>query len=113
VRVLCERCKIPETPDASTLSRIGLTAEKVGERPLYRACGCPECLHTGSRGRMGIFEIMVLDERIKHRVLDTYDANLIKKEALAEGMATLRHDGIRKVLEGTTTIEEVLRVTQA
>jgi general secretion pathway protein E len=95
-----------------SLSRIGLTPQEAAGRTLYKACGCPECLHTGYRGRMGIFEIMRLGDPIKHRVLETYDANLIKREALSQGMTTLRRDGIRKVLEGTTTIEEVLRVTQ-
>ena len=112
IRVLCESCKQPQSPDPSALGRIGLTSEAVAGRTIYEAMGCPNCLNTGYRGRMGIFEIMVLNEQIRHMILQTYDANQIKETALAHGMATLLQDGVRKVLEGTTTIEEVLRVTQ-
>jgi general secretion pathway protein E len=79
---------------------------------IYKAKGCPNCFHTGYKGRIGIFEIMVLDSDLATLILKTYDSNRIKTEALNKGTVSLRHDGIEKVLMGITTIEEVLRVTQ-
>ena len=79
---------------------------------IYRKRGCDRCLQTGYSGRMAIFEIMVLDERIKKMILTTHDSGRIEAEAVARGMKTLRDSGIRKVLEGVTSIAEVLRVTQ-
>ena len=78
----------------------------------YRARGCDHCFQTGYRGRTGIFEIMELSEQMKSLILKTYDSNLIKKTARQENMITLRQDGIRKLTDGVTTIEEVFRVTQ-
>ncbi len=73
--------------------------------------GCPNCFDTGYRGRMSIFEIMILEEKIKSLILQTHDSNVIKNEAINQKMITLRHDGIQKILQGLTTIEEVVRVT--
>jgi len=74
--------------------------------------GCPSCFQTGYRGRVGIFEVMTIDSTLSNLLLKTYDANRIKAQAVEKGMVALREDGIRKVLKGITTIEEVLRVTQ-
>jgi len=112
VRVLCKDCREAYTPDAAALETIGITPEQIRNRVLYRAGGCDKCFQTGYRGRVGIFEIMTLSSRLKSLILKTYDSNRIKQEALAEGLITLRQDGIRKVLDGVTTMEEVLRVTQ-
>jgi general secretion pathway protein E len=69
-------------------------------------------MNTGYRGRTGIFEIMIMDEAVKKLILRTSDSNQINDEAARGGMSTLVQDGARKVLEGVTTIEEVLRVTR-
>jgi general secretion pathway protein E len=74
--------------------------------------GCDKCIGTGYRGRLGIFEIMRLTDKLKSLILETYDSNQIKREARREKMMSMRQDGIQKVLNGATTIEEVLRVTQ-
>ena len=71
------------------------------------------CMQTGFRGRIAIFEIMIVDDDIKRLVLKTSDANQINELALKQGMITLQQDGIAKILEGITTIEEVLRVTRS
>ncbi|MFW5640712.1 MAG: type II secretion system protein GspE, partial [Thermodesulfobacteriota bacterium] len=97
-------------PDDIMLEGIGITHEQLKHHTLYRARGCPTCFHTGYRGRVAILEIMELDERLKSVVLKTYDSNVIKNEA--KGMVTLRQAGLQKILDGMTTIEEVLRVTQ-
>ncbi len=112
VRVLCSDCKEPYTPDDMALKSIGITPDQAKCSSIYKAKGCPNCFHTGYKGRIGIFEIMVLDENLKTLILKSYDSNQIKNEALKAGMGTLRQDGIQKVLNGVTTIEEVLRVTQ-
>ncbi len=111
VRVLCPACKEPFDPDDTLLERMGIDRLRL-TGPLYRAVGCPDCFHTGYRGRMCIFELMVLDAAMKHLVLHTFDAHRIQMEARSLGMVPLREDGIRKVVEGMTTLEEVLRVTE-
>jgi general secretion pathway protein E len=112
VRVLCSDCKEAYRPEPAVLAPIGLNLADLGDRPIYRARGCEGCFHTGYRGRLGIFEIMVLDDTLKSLVLQTFDSHRIKAAAVAQGMITLRRDGIQKVLDGITTVEEVLRVTQ-
>jgi general secretion pathway protein E len=112
VRVLCSECKEAYRPDPAALAPIGLSPADLGERPVYRARGCESCFHTGYRGRLGIFEIMELDDTLKSLVLQTFDSHQIKATAVSHGMVTLRRDGIQKVLDGITTVEEVLRVTQ-
>jgi len=112
VRVLCNNCKKAYLPNPIYLKSIGFSAEHFKEKPIYKAVGCENCFKTGYRGRIGIFEIMVLTERLKSLILKTYDSSRIKKEAVQQKMRTLRQDGMQKVLEGTTTTEEVLRVTQ-
>jgi general secretion pathway protein E len=112
VRVLCPRCKEPYIPDDESLRDIGFKRNVVLEYELFRRKGCPSCMNTGYRGRTAIFEIMVMDENIKKLILRTTDANQINEEAVKRGMETLIQDGARKVLQGITTIEEVLRVTR-
>ena len=112
IRVLCDDCKKPYQPDEATLKLLGSAAEDVRGRRLYQAMGCSKCFQTGYRGRIGIYEIMVLGHGIKNLLLDNHDAFRIKQEALKWGMTTLREDGIRKVLSGISTIEEILRITQ-
>ncbi|MDP7077625.1 MAG: type II secretion system ATPase GspE [Desulfobacterales bacterium] len=112
IRVLCEDCKELYTPDETALKSIGMIFDQIKTGRIYKAKGCPNCFHTGYKGRIGIFEIMVLDSDLATLILKTYDSNRIKTEALNKGTVSLRHDGIEKVLMGITTIEEVLRVTQ-
>jgi len=111
-RVLCSSCKECYLPESIALSRIGLTVDQTKRSNICKAKGCKECLNTGYKGRIGLFEIMVLRDKLKTLILKTFDSNLIKSAALKTGMVSLRHDGVLKVLSGMTTIEEVLRVTQ-
>jgi len=112
VRVICPSCKEPYKPEQALLQEVGLTSSRTNKKMLYRGTGCPECLDTGYRGRTGIYEILKVDDAIRSLVLKTSDSATIRAEGVQRAMTTLRDDGIRKVLEGTTTIEEVLRVTQ-
>jgi len=123
VRVLCDDCKEAYQPDAETLKQLRQikSGDGVG-RPdfpaddapitIYRSVGCPKCFNSGYKGRIGIYEIMELTESLQTMIMQTHDSHQIQKEAARKGMTSLYDDGIQKVLEGTTTIEEVLRVTQ-
>jgi general secretion pathway protein E len=112
IRVLCDNCKKAYQPSTIYLKSIGVAPDHFNENHIYKAVGCEKCITTGYKGRLGIFEIMVLNEQLKGLILETFDSNRIKNEAAKQKMVSLRQDGIEKVLEGTTTMEEVLRVTQ-
>jgi general secretion pathway protein E len=112
VRVICEECKQSYVPDRESLESIGLSLDSLKGKKIYRGRGCPSCLQTGYKGRVGIFEFMILDDDLKNLILKTSDSNAIKRKAIEKGMITVRQDGAKKVLSGTTTIEEVFRVTQ-
>jgi general secretion pathway protein E len=111
VRVICNDCREEFTPDGESLQNIGLNPAIVKDNKFYRGRGCSSCLNTGYAGRTGIFELMILDDKLKHLILKSSDANIIKRRAVEHGMATLQQDGAQKVLDGITTIEEVFRVT--
>jgi len=112
IRVLCSYCKEASEPDYIALEGLGVIPDKFKDGKIYKAKGCEKCFNTGYKSRMAIFEIMVLNSNLKNLILKTYDSNRIKNEALNQNMITLRQDGIQKLLDGITTIEEVLRVTQ-
>ena len=112
VRVLCDNCKKAYQPSTIYLKSIGVAPEHFNENRIYKAVGCEKCITTGYKGRQGIFEIMLMNEHLKNLVLETFDSNRIKNEAVKQKMISLRQDGLERVLDGTTTMEEVLRVTQ-
>lgn len=112
VRTICTDCREEYTPDRESLQSIGIDPDMAEGRKFYRGKGCLSCLNTGYMGRTGIFELMMLDDRVKNLILKTSDANAIKRRAVEQGMVTLRQDGAQKVLNGITTIEEIFRVTQ-
>ena len=112
VRVLCTDCKQPYQPKTVYLQSIGVQPVRFAGQPIFKAVGCEKCFQTGYRGRLGIFEIMVMGDELKSLIIQTYDSNRIKALAIKENMTTLREDGIEKVKDGVTTLEEVLRVTQ-
>ncbi|MDU9048331.1 MAG: type II secretion system ATPase GspE [Candidatus Electrothrix sp. Rat3] len=113
VRKICSHCREAYKPAPEYLEQLDLPLE-FHDADLYLGRGCEECLHTGYQGRVGIYELMVLSEHIKSIILTTSDAGQIKREAIADAenpMLTLRLDGLQKVLNGVTTLEEVFRVT--
>ncbi|PID71805.1 MAG: type II secretion system protein GspE [Desulfobulbus propionicus] len=114
VRQICPSCKEAFTPSQEYLEKAGFDPADVEGKELYRGKGCPDCFETGYKGRIGIFELMILTEELKRFTLTTSDSGQIKSMALSmddTGMTTLRNDGLRKVLAGQTTLEEVFRVT--
>jgi len=112
VRNVCNECKEEYIPDEESLENIGITPEMSSGKKIYKGKGCQDCLNTGYKGRTGIFELMILDDVMKSLILKTSDSNAIKKKAVNQGMVTLRQDGALKVLNGITTVEEILRITQ-
>ncbi|MDP2896227.1 MAG: ATPase, T2SS/T4P/T4SS family, partial [bacterium] len=112
VRVVCPECKEPYTPDKSVLAEIDLAPEKLGGNTIYRSRGCDSCIGTGFKGRLGIFELLIIDGAIRKLILERADSNTLKELAIKRGMRTLRMDGALTVAQGETTIEEVMRVTQ-
>lgn len=112
VRILCKHCKEKFTLEPSHIKSLNGYGEKFIGKPVFRPKGCSECFNTGYFGREAILEIMHMDSTLKSLVLETSDANQIKKASLNAGMKTLRQDGMLKVLQGITSIREVLRVTQ-
>ena len=112
LRKLCGACKRPAQLDAEQLARLGMMGEAPENAEIYEAVGCEQCKGTGYSGRSAIHELFVLDDEIQRSILDGADANQLREVARAKGMATLYEDGMRKVLAGQTSIDEVLRVTQ-
>jgi type IV pilus assembly protein PilB len=109
-RRICQNCKEPYRPPAEALHRVGFTVEDMENVVFYRGRGCEQCRHTGYRGRMGIFEMMLINEEIADLTVKRAPLSEIRNAALANGMKNLKMDGFQKVLEGTTTVEEVMRV---
>ena len=107
VRSICPHCKEPDTPDPILLAKAGWKGKGM---KLQRGKGCPRCNQTGYRGRIGIFELLMVSPRVKNLVVERKDSKLINETAREEGMITLLEDGLQKVLQGITTLDEVLRV---
>jgi general secretion pathway protein E len=112
VRQICPHCREAYRPQEESLKEIGLTLADVKGGVLYKGKGCAKCFKTAYLGRSAIFEILLIDDEIRRMVLEHTATGTIKKHALEKGMLTLRMDGALKVINGETTIDEVLRVTQ-
>ncbi len=111
VRVICPDCKTGYTAEPEAIKKLGLDPKEMEGKQVYRGRGCKNCHHTGFKGRQGIFELLIMDQSMKNLILSTANSNAINKQAVDNGMITLRRDGADKVIAGITTIEEVYRVT--
>ena len=112
VRKVCPDCKAPTNADPDVLRRLGITERDLRGAQLMRGAGCNRCGGTGYKGRMGIHELMVIDEPLRVAIGSGKNATEINEVAINQsGMKTLRQDGIEKALSGITTLEEVLAVT--
>jgi type IV pilus assembly protein PilB len=111
VRKACKKCKVAYEPTEAVLSELGLTKEDTQGRPFYYGKGCMECNETGYKGRKGLFELLLMTEPIRELINMRSPAGVIRGRALELGMRTLREDGIRSILDGETTVEEVLKYT--
>jgi general secretion pathway protein E len=108
VRTLCPHCREAYAPVAGMLDKVHIEA-----KTLYRAIGCERCNRTGFRGRSSIVEVMPLDNELRREMLKNPDAEALQRIAIANGMRTMRDQGLRKAAAGLTTIEEVLRATRS
>jgi general secretion pathway protein E len=113
VRRICSECKQPYEPSPHELREIGIGIEDTDGVNIYVGAGCSKCFDTGYRGRIGIYELMLINEEIRDMVCRRETAGSVKAKAIEFGMQTLRMDGARKVMDGMTTVAEVLRVTQS
>lgn len=111
VRKICSKCRAPYTPTDMEMRSLGNQASQMEQTQLYRGEGCQSCSYTGYSGRFGIFEMFVISEEVQHLIYDEVGSAELRRKARELGMRTLREDGLRKVLAGQTTLEEVFRVT--
>jgi type IV pilus assembly protein PilB len=111
VRRICAACKEAHPTPAQALVEAGFTPEEAGQVVPQRGRGCDRCNNTGYKGRVGLYEVMEITEELRELILVGASALELKRKAIEEGMITLRRSGLRKVLDGVTTIEEVARET--
>jgi type II secretion system protein E len=112
VRTICSHCKTEQQVDQNYLRRIGFPEADIGTAKIWHGVGCEHCRGQGYQGRKGIYELLIVTEALRPLIMNRANATTIAQRAIEAGMRTLRTDGWKKVKEGTTTIEEVLRVTQ-
>lgn len=108
VRIVCPKCKEPDTPSRAELRAAGLTDEQAKNATFVRGRGCSHCHHTGYRGRIGIFELMRMSSAIREMTFKREPTQVIRRQARLLGMRTLLEDGVLKACKGITTLEEVL-----
>ncbi len=113
IRKLCPGCREAYKPSEKIISGLGIDVGKARDVTFYKANGCSKCFNTGYSGRVGICEIMVMSAAIRNLILKKGRESEMKRIARKEGMRTLRQDGITRVLQGVTSLEEILRVTVA
>jgi general secretion pathway protein E len=115
VRRLCSHCKVPGIITDEELEELGVADRKVRSRDIFRRGenGCPNCQNTGYTGRMGIHELLVINDELRSLIMQRADSSTIKNAALKFGFQTLRIDGAVKVLKGHTTVEEVIMASHA
>jgi type IV pilus assembly protein PilB len=109
VRRLCQKCKVPHKLPVKALLDMGFTPEEADAVQVWKQDGCDGCNGTGYKGRVGLFEVMPIDDEIREMILVRAQSREIKKKALEKGMTTLRRSGLIKIKNGTTSVEEVLR----
>jgi len=107
VRTICLNCKEPYEPDDETLRSMDLTRQDVGSRPFYYGRGCQLCNGTGYKGRKGVYEYLRMSNDIRELVNLRKPTLFLRERARALGMRTMREDGIRNVLDGYTTVDEI------
>ncbi|MDN3512158.1 MAG: ATPase, T2SS/T4P/T4SS family [Candidatus Jettenia sp. CY-1] len=111
VRKICVSCKEEYMPSEASLMELNLTREAVKGKQFFRGKGCNNCRNIGYKGRMGIYEIMIMNEEIRRLIIEQAHTNVVRSVAKRNGMNTLRDSGLTAVYDGLTTIEEVMRET--
>ncbi|MGE5362096.1 MAG: type IV-A pilus assembly ATPase PilB [Bacteroidales bacterium] len=111
VRRICSACKEPHAVPPAALTKVGFSPEDAQCVTVHKGSGCEKCSNTGYKGRVGLYEVMELTEELKELVLVGASSLELRRKAIEQGMITLRQSGLRKIREGMTTIEEVVRET--
>jgi type IV pilus assembly protein PilB len=111
VRTICDKCKTAYRPDRDVLQRLEVKEQEIGGRPFYYGAGCQFCNETGYRGRRGVYEYLKITEAVRVMINERKPTLMIREKAIEQGMRTLRQDGLRNILDGYTTVEEVMRYT--
>ena len=110
VRRLCQQCRRQYTPDAETLRTLNMTEDTAAHFVFYKAAGCEDCNHTGYRGRIGIYEVMRVSDKVRRLIAQRAGEDMIRDAAIAAGMISLGEDALAKVKAGLTSAEELFRV---
>lgn len=111
VRTICKECRTSYEPEDEQLEQLGLTRDQIQGRPFYFGAGCTKCNDTGYKGRRGIYEYFRISDPIRALIAERKPSLVMREKAVELGMRTLREDGIRCILDGYTTVEEVLKYT--
>jgi type IV pilus assembly protein PilB len=111
VRRLCSNCKKPGELSETELRALRIEPDQIREAQVMKSTGCEHCRQTGYKGRMGIFEIFIIDDEVRHMINKRSSTPLLRQRARELGMRTLREDGVRKILAGLTSAEEVISIT--
>jgi len=111
IRKVCPKCRVPYMPTDYEMEVLKMNADEVKKSTMVRGNGCNECSRTGYRGRMGIYEIFSVDDEVRRLIYEKVPSNVIRARARELGMRTLREDGVRKIMAGITTPEEVISIT--
>jgi len=112
-RKICDDCKVELSPEAKALTDVGWPPDQVETARVWKGTGCRNCNDTGYRGRIALYEVMPFTDRLKEMVLQGCSTAELKDEMIRGGVKTLRASGLTKVMEGVTTIDEIVRVTAA
>jgi type IV pilus assembly protein PilB len=113
VRKICPYCKVPFAVSEQAYRTLGIAPEECAASPLYKGTGCSNCNNTGFKGRIAIYELMLMTEQSKELILEGASLTDFKKEVLRHGMSSLRDSAVKKMKQGLTTLEEVVRTTCA
>ena len=111
LRRICSKCKEPYTPTDYEMKTLNLDPAQLEKTQIFKGRGCSECSRTGYRGRTGIYEIFFVDEEMRRLIYERVPSNVLRTQARALGMRTLREDGVRKIMAGLSTPEEVISIT--
>jgi type IV pilus assembly protein PilB len=112
VRIVCPKCKHPHTPTEAMLDTAGITHDQASAATFMKGKGCSNCSKTGYRGRLAVYEIMLMTNKVREMAFKGASTQDIRKVAVAQGMRTLYHDSLAKAMKGITTLEEVFRITK-
>jgi type IV pilus assembly protein PilB len=111
IRMLCPQCKEPYEPTDVELRGVGLSRQRVEGNTIYRPVGCSACNGQGYKGRKGVYELMEMSPDLREMAFQRKPTMEMRAKARNEGMVTLQEDGVRKILAGMTTLQEILRIT--